>query len=356
MSWRGIFCKVWASDIHPPIVLSPLLALPVRLLNLFRTVVNALQQQNIPVTISSFKPASIRQVFPTSVDSLHYNALTKAMFPHLHRYPLASFSITPVERVQPRSQTVRALIHLWDELLKLRHTILSTLTFPVKLARQECRLKRKELERIRDERAEALGSLSEMRLSLQDNFGTDTERSYNAADLGIERYSPLIDTLQRKLDGKPTLLGIRPGSVERLLDLSIKVLPGHRQKNLIIFTEDKLKRPSDLVLAWPKLVLGPPLLLYGFRLLYTSRTSLRGIAKDTWNTLLGLWEGWFLDPLKDILRTVRAGGEGSIIVQKEAVAADLAVSDSLRRIMRLSLPNVLCSPCLVTGANGFVPC
>jgi len=329
MSWCGIFCKVGTPDIHPLIVLSPLVALPVRLLNLFQTVANALQQQNIPVTVSSFKPASIRQVFPTSVGSLHYNALTKAMFPHLHRYPLASFSATPVERVQPRSQMTRALMRLWDELLKFHYTILSTLTLPIELARQECRLKCKELERIRDERAEALGSLSEMRLSLQDNFDTDTERSYNATDLGIERYSPLIDTLQRKLDGKPTLLGIRPGSVERLLDLSIKVLPGHRQKNLIIFTENKLKRPSNLVLAWPKLVLGPPLLLLGFRLLYTSRTSLQEVAKDAWNTLMGLWEGWFIDPLKDVLRTVRAGGEGSVIVQKEAVAADLAVSDSL---------------------------
>jgi hypothetical protein len=57
---------------------------------------------------------------------------------------------------------------LWDELLRWQHAILSTVTFfPIELARQECHLKRQELERIRDERAEALGSLSEMRLSLQ---------------------------------------------------------------------------------------------------------------------------------------------------------------------------------------------
>jgi nuclear-control-of-ATPase protein 2 len=90
--------------------------------------------------------------------------------------------------------------------------------------------------------------------------------------------------------------------------------------------KDKLNRPSNLVLAWPKLVLGPPLLLYGFRLLYTSRTSLQEVTKDAWNTLLGIWQGWLIDPLKDVLRTVRAGGEGSVIVQKEGVAADLAVS------------------------------
>ncbi|KAF9651329.1 NCA2-domain-containing protein [Thelephora ganbajun] len=287
--------------------------LPVRILDLFRTVANALQQHDIPVTLSSLNPASIRQMFPTSVDSLHYNALTKAMFPHLNRYPLTSFSITPI--------------------LRWHHVILSTVTLPIEFTRQECRLKRKELERIRDERAEALGSLSEMRLSLQDNFDTNTKRSRDTADLGIERYSPLIDTLQRKLDGKPAQLGIRPGSVERLLDLSTRILPGHRKKNLSIFAEDKLKRPSNLVLAWPKLLLSPPFILYGFKLLYTSRASLREVAKDAWNTLMGLWRGWLIDPLKDVLKTVRAGGEGSIIVQREAVAADLA---SLER-MTLSL-------------------
>ena len=254
------------------------------------------------------------------------------MFPHLHQYPLSSFSLAPVRRSQLRSQVTRALIRLWDELLRWRNAILSTVTLPIELARQECRLKRKELERIRDERAEALGSLSEMRLSLRDNFDTELQRSHDAADLGIERYSPLIDTLQRKLDGKPAQLGIRPGSVERLLDLSIKILPDHKKKNLTTFAEGKLKRPSNLVLAWPKLVLGPPLLLYGFKLLYTSGTSPQEVAKDAWNTLLGLWQGWLIDPLKDVLRTVRTGGEGSIIVRREGVTADLAVSESSRRI------------------------
>ena len=314
-------------------MLSPFVALPVRLLDTFRTVVAALQQHNIPVTLSSFRPASIRQVFPTSVDNLHYNALTKAMFPHLHQYPLSSFSFAPVKRTQLQSRVTHALTGLWDELLRWRHAILSTVTLPIELARQECRLKRKELERIRDERAEALGSLSEMRLSLKDNFDTQMQRSYDAADLGIERYSPLIDTLQRKLDGKPAQLGVRPGSVERLFDLSIKVLPDHKKKNLTTFAEGKLKRPSNLVLAWPKLVLGPPLLLYGLKLLYTSRTSPREVAKDAWNTFLGLWQGRLIDPLKDVLRTVRTGGEGSVIVRKDGVAADLAVSEPLKCIV-----------------------
>jgi len=263
------------------------------------------------------------------------------MFPHLHRYPLTSFSFTPARRTQPRSPATHALIRSWDKLLQWHHAILSTITLPIELARQECRLKRKELERIRDERAEVLGSLSEMRLSLQDNLDTERQHSHDAADFGIERYSPIIDTLQRKLDGKPAQLGVRPGSVERLLGLSIKVLPGHKKRNLSIFAEEKLKRPSKLLLAWPKLVLGPPLLLYGFKSLYTSRKSLQEVARDAWDTLLGLWQGWLIDPLRDVLMTVRAGGEGSVIIQKEGVAADLAVGGLLRCIVQSNLTNVM---------------
>lgn len=333
------------------IILNPSQALPLRLLDLFRIIANALQEHNIPITLSSFKPASIRQVLPTSVDSLHYNPLTKAMFPHLHRYPFASFSPTHIRRTQP--QVRGTLARLWDGVLRWHHVVLSTITLPVELARQECRLKRQELEGIRDERAEVLGSLSEMRLSLQNNFDTEAGRPQDTIDLGIERYSPLIDTLQRKLNGKPVQLGIRPGSVERLLDLSTKVLPGHRTKNLSIFAEYKLKRPSNFVLAWPKLVLGPPLLLYGLKLLYASRASLQEVAKDTWNTLLSLWQGWLIDPLKDVLRTVRAGGEGSIIVQKEAVAADLAVSISSRVSCILASNSTFARS--VAGADGPIP-
>lgn len=302
-------------------------ALPARFLNLFRTVASALQAHNIPMTLSSLKPAYIRQVLPTSVNSLHYNALTKAMFPHLHRYPSTSFSLAPARRAQAQSRPRQALTRPWGELLRWNRVILSTIILPIELARQECRLKRQELETIRDERAEVLGSLSEMRLSLWDSFDVDGKRSLDTTDLCIERYSPLIDTLQRKLDGRPSQLGIRPGSVERLLDLSTKVLPGHRNKNLTTFVEHGLKRPSNLVLVWPKLVLGPPLFLYGIKLLYASRTSLQEVAKDTWETFLGLSQGWLIDPLKDVLKTVRAGGEGGIIVQKEAVASDLAVSE-----------------------------
>jgi nuclear-control-of-ATPase protein 2 len=46
-----------------------------------------------------------------------------------------------------------------------------------------------------------------------------------------------------------------------------------------------------------------------------------------------------IDPLKDVLKTVRAGGEGSVIVQKEAVAADLAVGGVLINLASLIFPH-----------------
>jgi len=39
----------------------------------------------------------------------------------------------------------------------------------------------------------------------------------------------------------------------------------------------------------------------------------------------GFWRGWLVEPLADIAKTVRTGGEGSIIVQKGSINADLEV-------------------------------
>jgi nuclear-control-of-ATPase protein 2 len=76
------------------------------------------------------------------------------------------------------------------------------------------------------------------------------------------------------------------------------------------------------------LILSPFVILYGYKYIYASRASVLGTATDAWITVRGFWQGWLVDPLKDVLRTVKIGGEGGVIVQKEALAADLAVSPS----------------------------
>ena len=56
-----------------------------------------------------------------------------------------------------------------------------------------------------------------------------------------------------------------------------------------------------------------------------SRT-LEEFARGAGETVRGFWEDWVVEPLRGIVRTVRAGREDGVIVTKESVRADLDVS------------------------------
>ena len=74
-----------------------------------------------------------------------------------------------------------------------------------------------------------------------------------------------------------------------------------------------------------RLLVLPPLTLYAIQRISASQDTLLSLAKDAWETLKGFWRGWLVDPLVDIAKTVRTGGEGSIIVQRGSIDADLQV-------------------------------
>ena len=53
------------------------------------------------------------------------------------------------------------------------------------------------------------------------------------------------------------------------------------------------------------------------------------MLKDARETVEGFVKGWLVEPLKEVLKTVRAGGaegEAGVIVSKEGVIADLEVT------------------------------
>ncbi|KIY64827.1 nuclear control of ATP synthase 2, partial [Cylindrobasidium torrendii FP15055 ss-10] len=83
----------------------------------------------------------------------------------------------------------------------------------------------------------------------------------------------------------------------------------------------------------PKLVLAPPIILSLIRSAYASREDLFDMALEAHDTVKAFVRGWLLEPVKDILNTVRTGAGEGMIVHKEGVTADL---DSLER-MSLSL-------------------
>jgi nuclear control of ATPase protein 2 len=203
--------------------------------------------------------------------------------------------------------------------------LFSLTNLPMELGRQECVYKRRELEKIRDNNAEALGRLSQMRGSLA---LVVKEQPWN--------FQAFIHTLacivagEKPLGFTPATAPPRTGQTpdHTLLEISrlSMVVFTSRQSSYQSFLDTQdLRRPSRLTLLWPRILLLPPLFIYIVRSAYESRTTLAEVASDAKETLEGFVTGWLIEPLKEVLKTVRAGGEDSVIVRKEGVAADLEV-------------------------------
>ncbi|KAH9924282.1 NCA2-domain-containing protein [Epithele typhae] len=281
--------------------------LPLRVANASMMVLSTLRSRDIPIHLSTLKPASIRHLFP-SEGSLRPHALAAAMFPHLQRQP---YNITLATMTASMSST--------------RTTVLA---LPYSLARDECAYKQTELSRIRDDRAEVLGSLVNLRdrlaLALQ-------EPSSDAAFYALAEFAQY---LQAVLDGGDSdLVGSadrHPGAVlESLSTLANITLPSHASLHGAEVKANQLKRPSQLTLLWPRLVFLPPLVLYAIKTAYASRATLEDFAKETFETVKGFWEDWVITPIRGIIHTVRAGREDGVIVTKDSVRADL---ESLERM------------------------
>ncbi|KAG6815740.1 hypothetical protein H0H87_011851 [Tephrocybe sp. NHM501043] len=193
----------------------------------------------------------------------------------------------------------------------------------------ECTFKRRELEKIRDQRAETLGYLAHLRndlaLAIQEpaNIRSCAHMFTCIAQGDIKKAFSPLETLDW-----PT-----PEPLNELLALSTALYKTQKAEHQQLLESRDLLRPSRLTLIWPRLLLLPPLCFYALRSAYASRASLAEFAIDAKATAEGFVRGWLLDPLKDVVKTVRAGSEDGVIVQKEGIAADIA---SLER-MTLSL-------------------
>ncbi|KAG6812573.1 hypothetical protein H0H92_002225 [Tricholoma furcatifolium] len=302
-------------------------ATPARLLNLTRVVIQALRVQNLPVTLSAFTPASLHSLFP-SKDRQRMSALHQALFPHLLHQSLSitSSAILYVSS-EPKSYSSDDMLAMFWQALE---PVLTLTRLPIELTRQECAFKRKELEKIRDQRAESLGLLAHMR--------TNVAQSIQEPGANIHT---CIDALTCIAEGDTTQAFYQPDvrdkppsePLDELLALSTAVFATQKSIHQRILESRELIRPSRLTLIWPHLLLLPPLSLYALRSIYASRASLAELVIDAKETAVGFVKGWLLEPLKDVVKTVRAGSEDGVIVQKEGIAADLA---SLER-MSLSL-------------------
>ncbi|KAI0769046.1 NCA2-domain-containing protein [Trametes elegans] len=279
--------------------------LPLRITNVSKIVLSTLRSHNIPLHLSAIKPSSLRRLFPSN-GALHPNPLILALFPHLHHQPY-NIALTTA-RVARVCSTVA--------------------TLPVELTREECKFKRKELERIRDERAEVLGVLT----GLRDRLTSALEEGTNEGALAeLAQFTAFLQGIVdgedvASTEGEEVTVG---RVVESLSVLANCTLPSHTSLHSAELKSGQLRRPSRLTLLWPRLVFLPPLALYAIRTAYASRASLEELAKEAVETLKSFWEGWILEPLRGIVKTVRAGHDDGVIVTKESVRADL---DSLERM------------------------
>ncbi len=325
-----------------------------------KVVLSTLKSHNIPFHLSVLKPSSLRRLFPSN-STLRPNTLTLALFPHLHSQPYsialtkphcAQFSISS-SPLQTATSAYSAFAQTLSGVARLCSTVA---TLPVDLAKGECAYKKKELARIRDERAEVLGML----VDLRDRLAAALE--VRDSDEGLFALAQFAHYLQAIIDGEevaPFVEDVSPGRVlESLSMLAHTTLPSHTSLHSADIKTGQLLRPPRLVLLWPKLVILPPLALYAIRTAYASRASLEELAEDGIETLKGFWEDWVLEPLRGIVRTVRAGRDDGVIVTKESVRADLDVSTGTvpMPMVRPHLRSILLLKRVLTGLLLFCVC
>ena len=292
-----------------------ILALPFRIINLLRTILDGLRQHNLPVNISQFKPSSLRLLFPSR--ALRPSILATSLFPHLHHSSqtlssIHSFSLLYDSQRPPPRNVVQKLRNVISQLtLYIQHAI----ALPYHLTKQECQFKRRQLEAIRNDRASALGELAQGRLRLRD--------ALLQSHSDFDSFRPVMATIAQSMNGATP-----PESDVSLLTLQnfdSNAFARHHEQHIAQLESKGLLRPSRLTLVWPKLILGPPVLVYTASRLYQSKGSLLELAQETREVLKGFLVDWIIEPLKGVLDTVRSK-DRTMIVSKEGVDADFDVS------------------------------
>ncbi|KAG2156005.1 NCA2-domain-containing protein [Suillus bovinus] len=313
--WADIEQSTWS------VALYLLQSLPSRL----RRVSQLIQAQKMSVRLSAFYPSSIARFYWDAMP-IRLNPFAVALFPYLRNQSSSVASFSPV--IAGKSTRTDSLVALAEKIrVGVAYSIqrvISLLLFPVRLTREECQLRRKELEKVRDERAEVLGKLLELRPLLANGLEADFNGSITGWSLDNQTLTAFLFKFAVVTSGSASQKPAIP-----LIEQLLGTFKNHVLLHDAYLDAHDLRRPSRLTLLWPRLFLLPPLMLYCVKHIYTSRATLADFMLDVVNTVQNFFKGWLFDPIKDVLVTIRAGGEDGVIVRREAVAADL---DSLERM------------------------
>lgn len=244
------------------------------------------------------------------------------LFPHLKSNPSGTLSrFHAVSYADPESPASTILSILRNTIQRLVNGFTFALYYPLRLVRDECRLRRQENEKIRNDRAQVLGKLIGMRPVLVRALATkrDGPTIEGAPDPNflVKFVTALGSATSVELSGQNVL--------SNFIELSKTILVTRKKEHASCLDDRDLRRPSRLTLLWPRLVLLPPLTLYCVKMVYASRATLTDLAVYALETIHNFVTAWLLEPLREVFRTIRAGGEEGVIVRREAVSADLDV-------------------------------
>ncbi|KAI6041404.1 NCA2-domain-containing protein [Pisolithus marmoratus] len=279
--------------------------------------------RRVPQTSTLHLPR-VRSVF-FSNNPWQPSVFMTTLFPHLGANSLTSIRshFSGSFRTDSRGSVLTYLELLRDRLCHYISKFTIIVTYPLRLAREECNIKRRENERIRNERAEVLGKL----LGLRPKLTWLLEAPNVVEDILADR--EFLPDFANAVDPTTSSRLLENGAPSLFEGLHNAIFVTQAERHSSYLNNNDLRRPSRLTLLWPRLLFLPPLTLYSLKLLYASRASLIDMAQDAFEASRNFFEDWLLEPLYGVYRTIRAGGDEVMIVRPESIAADL---DSLERM------------------------
>ncbi|KAM0792493.1 hypothetical protein ACM66B_005165 [Microbotryomycetes sp. NB124-2] len=325
---------------------------PSRTLSLTFTTVSRLRQlTNAAIHANAETPSFLS--FSTYKRALPPSALMTAVFPHLDA------SAEPDEdELSTRNSADEAAdsgplltatrLTSRRKPAKPRSLFFLTLS-PLALTRQEIAHKRAEIRATRQDLATRVGELTlnsantsdiesspnESRHTLSSLLATATSDLPDVAELQAATWSTIRHLSQAiATEGAPSTLGVSaPASVHdmarHLSVLLTETLPAHRAAT----TEavEPLHRPPFLTRAWPYLLSIPLGGLVLGRTIYNNRDTIIRWFVEAGDTVKSFLVDWVVEPVKDILQTVRGGdGAGMTLMGRESLKSDL---ESLERMV-----------------------
>ena len=219
-----------------------------------------------------------------------------------------------------------------------RNSILNlrTLTFkPINFVEYEIESHFNQLNVLKDEIADAIGQLAAFE-GLQLGFGPDSGSGSLGKDLS-KWLSTLIGTINNFNHTNDNVDHGNKGEIKNGTNFNdifskLKYLVDEGLPNFENSLIDRLKehsQPNAVTRSWPKLLLGPPIIIFIVKNIINSKELLIEYLNNFKETIKGFFNSWIIEPSTNIINTIRFGGHGLGVTQA-GLESDIA---SLERMV-----------------------